>query len=46
MPERLGTAENSRVVVFLDEFQEIERLGGERFAKRISTVWQRHKWTP
>ena len=43
LPERLAAAEGCRIVVLIDEFQEVERLGGERLTQRMRAHWQRQK---
>jgi len=40
LAERLGERDNKRVVVLLDEFQELERLGGEMLFKRLRALFQ------
>ena len=39
--ERLGARDGRRVVVLLDEFQEVERLGGTDLMKRLRAQFQR-----
>ncbi len=43
--ERLAAADGRRMVVLLDEFQEIERLGGEPLLKRLRSLFQMQERT-
>lgn len=43
--ERLAVRDNRRMVVLLDEFQEIDRLGGEPLLKRLRALFQQQQNT-
>lgn len=42
LPQKIATTYKRRVVVILDEFQEIEGLNGESFEKKIRSFIQHH----
>ena len=45
LPERIAEAAGRPCVVLLDEFEEVERLGGEMLLKRMRAIFQRQEHT-
>ncbi len=43
--ERLAQSQGRRMIILFDEFQEIERLGGESLAKRLRALFQQQRAT-
>jgi len=44
-PEKLAKAKGKRLIVVFDEFQEIEKLDGDRLERLMRTSFQHHKLT-
>ena len=43
--EKMASKDDKRMVILLDEFQELDRLGGETLLKRLRSLFQQQKHT-